>query len=160
MRKILATAIVAVALLASNSRAWEYYLATGGSSYLGDLTSGNDPSESSVAMNAPSNTAPAPTTDSYINTGDPTNSWVQFEYNVVTTGWSISRDLIVFRNPLSAQVAPELAAFQSALNAGKKLMEIQNANRAGYSITTGWQGFSSQTSYDILPGDKVVFFFR
>jgi len=167
MRKILATAIIAAALLAAKSQAWTYYIAKGGAGYQGDnlpSTSSSYVYEFQAANGAPSITATLVGPGVYI-AADTTNSWVQYEANVnLLTG---KRDLIVFRNPQSALVAPLLKQFQDALNAGRKLMYIRNQGlngvwRQSTPLTSGWEGFaaSGQTSYDILPGDMVTFYFR
>jgi hypothetical protein len=159
MRRTIAIAIVAAGLLAARSQAWEYFIVSGGKTY-GGLRSTGSNAEAAMLGWAPSITAPAPTSGTLINTADPANSWVEFGFNVITTASTDTRDLIVFRDPLNAQVAPQLSAFQAQLNAGKKLVLIRNPSRSAYVISNNWEGFSTQTSYEILPGDQVTFYFK
>ena len=91
---------------------------------------------------------------------DPSQSWVQYEINVVVNGSTVTRDIIVFRNPQNAQIAGLLNQFQSALAAGRKLVLLRNQTRTGYAITNGWEGFGTQNSFEILPGDQVQMYFR
>jgi hypothetical protein len=158
MRKLLSLATLATAMFAGNaSAAWSFYVDQSGAKYVGDATWNNvlEKNVAGVALTAGANITPA---GIYINPADTTNSWVMYEANLsVTAG---TRDIIVFRNPQSARMAPVLKSFQDQIALGKKLILIRNATAGRYTITNGWEGWLSQTSYDVNPGDKVMFYFK
>ncbi len=94
-----------------------------------------------------------------ITSTDGPGSWIQFDFNVNKT--TKSRGMIVFRNPLDSKVSPILADFEKNLARGRSLVYIRNLGSTQPTvITNGWMGWTNQTSYDINPGDKVMFFFK
>jgi hypothetical protein len=145
---------------ARSASAWSVYLSDNAGSY---KTVTNSQSFEATALNAVGLTAPIQAIlvgpGVTIDPATPANSWVQYEFNVSLT--SGTRCLIVFRNPQNSQIAAQLDQFQKAIASGRKLIFIRNQSREGYSLNNGWEDFlGTQTSFDILPGDLVTFYFR
>lgn len=162
MRKPLVLAALATAIFASNANAtWQVYYNTSTGKLVGSYVTNNTQSGISEEASRPSGTVNTTIEAAgvYINPADTTNSWVQFDFNVNTT--NRTRNLIVFRNPLSQRVAPILKEFKDQMMLGRKLTFMENyGNTSPTLITNNWMNWASQISYDINPGDNVYFTFK